>query len=255
MNIRTTSRTDFNFYDINREERNFAAIFFAALCLPGNNKLFLNKLGIENTIESEFGVYFEYSYLRDLWSTIDDNETKKRIIKLHLAIPGIDKILAKDPVDINKKFGIIQNPSTSSIQFPGNWIVRNFDKEFHSNEDFLSICKFKWSFNIKPDIVIHINKNSAVCIEAKHISDEGYYPSKRIEKDIFNRREIKYVKQTELQDYMMKELLGLETQFIFLVSKPQKSRSHQVLSWKEAFDSLKTDSLPLFAQNMIARLQ
>jgi hypothetical protein len=36
---------------------------------------FLSKLG------PEFGIYFEYSYLRDLWKKIKSNDVKKEIIR------------------------------------------------------------------------------------------------------------------------------------------------------------------------------
>lgn len=78
MNIRQIVQFNPNYSEINREERNYAAIFFAALCKPGNSQRFLSYCGFNEEIGHHFGIYFEYAYLRDLWSKID-TEVKKRI--------------------------------------------------------------------------------------------------------------------------------------------------------------------------------
>jgi len=113
---------------------------------------------------------------------------------------------------------------------------------------------FKWSFNIKPDIVIHTDKNTALCIEAKYKSGEGQYPSSKEDKAIFNERKIDKVGQTILQKYMMEDLLGIKTKFMFLVSKKIKSDSHKVMVWKEAFELLDISYLPGFAKQMIQKI-
>lgn len=71
---------------------------------------------------------------------------------------------------------------------------------------------------------------------------------------IFDSRKIKRVGQTELQKYMMEDLLGIKTKFMFLVSKKAYSSSHEVLNWKEAFEILETSELPIFAQEMIKKI-
>ena len=84
-----------------------------------------------------------------------------------------------------------------------------FKSNFSDNDEFLKVYKFKWCFNAKPDIVIHSSNDHAICNEAKNISGEGIYPSKQSEKEEFNKRKLKYVRQTEIQKMIM-ELPGIE---------------------------------------------
>ena len=254
MNVRETSKLFPNYFEINREERNYAAIFFTALCQPGNTEKFLEQFTTRTKIGSEFGIYFEYSYLRDLWNCIKDQEIKKEILRNHLKINDIDNILSRSSEEINSIFGVAGTPSSEQIQYPGKWAIIKYQNNFKDNDDFLQICRFKWSFNIKPDIVIHLDKNTAICIEAKYESVEGYYPSMEKEKIIFRERKIKYIGQTELHKFMMEELLGIKTDFLFLVQKKEKSATHQILSWKDAFNSIDIDMLPNFALEMIKKI-
>ena len=254
MDVREIANLRPRYSEINREERNYAAIFFAALCKHGNTERFLEYCGIETTLGADFGIYFEYAYLRDLWSRIDSESIKKDIIRHQLKIDGIDAILDLPSVEINRKFGVGGQPSGDFVQYPGKWSIAKYNKNFPVNEDFLKICRFKWSFNIKPDIVIHLDKDKAICIEAKYVSGEGLYPSSEDDKAIFRVRDIPYVKQMELQKYMMEELLGVKTDFRFLVFKKDKSETHKVVSWAEAFGCLDLEEMPLFAVEMAKRI-
>jgi hypothetical protein len=254
MNVREIVQLSPNYYEINREERNYAAIFFAALCKPGNAERFLSHCGLEAKLDADFGIYFEYAFLRDLWSEIDNEMFKKDIIRGQLKISGIDMILNLPIVEINRKFGVGGQPSKEFVQYPGKWAIVKYNRNFPDNEDFLKICRFKWSFNIKPDIVIHLDKNSAICIEAKYKSGEGSYPSSETDKAIFRERGIPSVGQMELQKYMMEELLGVRTDLMFLVFKKEKSETHTVVSWAEAFGCLDLGEMPFFAMEMARRI-
>lgn len=108
-----------NYCQINREERNYAAIFFAALCNPDNAQKFLAKSGYSEKIGPDFGIYFEYAYLRDLWNQITSEDVKKDIIRQHLKIQRIDEILNQPTIEINKQFGVTGNPSNKFVQYPG----------------------------------------------------------------------------------------------------------------------------------------
>jgi hypothetical protein len=250
MNIRDVCGLDPSYAEINREERNYAAVFYAALIQPGNTERFLNLLGIDETPGDEFGIYFEYAYLRDIWNKITDDKTKKEIIRQLCPVSSIDEVLSGSAQDINHYFGASKESATY-IQQPGWWAISKYDRTIANNDDFLKVCKFKWSFNIKPDIVVHQDKNRAICIEAKYESGEGQYPSSEKDKAVFNRREIPYVGQMELQKYMMEHLLGVQTDFVFLVYRKSKSETHKVVTWSEVFDCLDTSKLPPFAQTMI----
>lgn len=254
MNIREIAGINCKYSEMNREERNYAAILFSALCRPGNPERFLDFCGFKKEIGPEFGIYFEYAYLRDLWWKINDEETKKQIVREQLRINGIDDILQLPTVEINRTFGVAGQPSANQIQFPGKWALVKFAKNFVDNQDLLKICRFKWSFNIKPDIVIHLSNSKAICIEAKYESSEGSYPSSEVDKSIFRERGMKYVGQIELQDYMMEELLGIDTEFMFLVHKKEQSKTARVITWAEAFEGLDMDDMPSFAIEMANRI-
>ena len=254
MDIRKIAGLVPNYCEINREERNYAAILFAALCKPGNKERFLRRCGFDSEVGLDFGIYFEYAYLRDLWSKIESEEIKKEIIRQLLKINVINDILSLPVVEINRKFGVAGQPSEDFIQYRGKWDIVKYNRNFQDNEDFLKVCRFKWSFNIKPDIVIHLDKNRAICIEAKYESGEGSYPAANIEKAIFRKRGIPYVGQMELQKYMMEELLGVKTDFMFLVFKREKSETHKVVGWAEAFWSLDMGDMPPFAIEMARRI-
>ncbi len=187
MNIRQIANLTPNYSEINREERNYAAIFFTALCKEGNTERFLKYCGFEEKIGADFGIYFEYAYLRDLWSEIKNENTRKGIIRQKLKIKGIDDILNLSPIGINIKFGVGGKASSDFIQYPGKQSIVKYNKHFPDNDDFLKICKFKWSFNIKPDIIIHLEKDRAICIEAKYESGEEWYPASDLEKEIFSK--------------------------------------------------------------------
>ncbi len=66
MNVREIAKLNPNYFEINREERNYAAIFFTALCKKENVARFLKFCGLEWTQKRDFGIYFEYAFLRDL---------------------------------------------------------------------------------------------------------------------------------------------------------------------------------------------
>jgi hypothetical protein len=233
MNIRTFLNYIDGYYKINREERNLTAILYHLLLLDDNLKLFLKKINNNIPInDSEIGIYFEYSFLRDLWNNIqNDNDTKRKLILEFLKPVNSDALSNMDIVDFNKYFGA---KSESYIESPGNWSIRNYDKTIIENDEFLEVCKFKWCFNIKPDIVIHTSNDSAVCIEAKFESKEGQYPS-GIDKQIFRRRMLPSIGQLSIQKKLMEELLGLQTDFIFLVQKKSESNTHKTFTGRKYF--------------------
>ncbi len=257
MNIRELAGFTKPYSQINREERNYAAIFYATLLHGSNLEKFIDVSGSPyKNIDEDFGVYFEYSFLRDIWANIQGeraNEIKKLIIKENLKIKDIDHLLNKNVEEFNKYFGVAGEPSKDYIQSPGRWSLSKFNQNIKSDDDFVKVCRFKWAFNIKPDLVIHLNSEEAICIEVKHSSGVGCYPSKSEEKEIFTKRhEGNLVKQTELQTYMMKELLGIKTHFVIIATKQTKSDTHDTFSWESIFKVLDVSFLPKYATDMLA---
>jgi len=251
MNIRQISGVDSRYAEINREERNYAALFYHALLTENNLEHFLKTCGVSESLGTDFGIYLEYSMLRDIWFKINSENVKKEIIEKKLNIGNVKEVLSRPIVEINRYFGVMGIPSENEIQYPGHWAITKYNKTVQDNDDFYNICKFKWSFNIKPDIVIHLNKDRAICIEAKYESGEGSYPSQEKDKSIFDERKLLRVGQMELQKYMMEDLLGIKTDFVFLVFKKTASKTHKVLTWAEAFQGMELSNLPQFARDML----
>jgi len=238
---------------INREERNLAVVFYHVLLQRDNLRRFLDVIRSPfGVVESEVGIYFEYAYIRDLWFQIEDNDTKKGLICELLRPKNVHDIQAMNTLEFNSYFGAVPKPSSKYIQSPGKWSLSRYDKTIDDDDEFLKVCRFKWAFNAKPDIVIHTSREQAVCIEAKVESSEGYYPQNSRERKIFQSRGLECVRQTYLQKYLMEDLLGVETQLIFLVQKVgQASETHQTLLWKDVFESLDVSGIPRFMQEMI----
>ena len=256
MNIREELKFNEGYYKINREERNLAAIFYHSLLLGDNLNIFLNLINSKfSIVETEMGIYFEYAYIRDLWSNIkQDNEFKKKLI-LDLLQPNNRIELESMAVyDFNKFFGAARTLSTEYIASPGNWSIRYFNENITDNAEFIKVCKFKWCFNAKPDIVIHTTNNTAICIEAKYESGEGVYPSNVIEKNIFKERGLELTGQLSIQKQIMDELLGIETEYVFLVQNKHESETHKTLTWKEVFLKMDTEKCPFFIREWIKRL-
>ena len=253
QNIRKFAEITENYSKFNCEERNYAAILYHLFLQPGNLDRFLKLIGSKaEVVREEFGIYFEYSYLRDLWSKLEDNDKKRELIRTFLLLRSAGQIFSKTIYEFNSYFGAVREPSRDYIQSPGTWSLKRYAPNIKDNEDLLNICKFKWSFNAKPDIVINTSRDTAICIEAKSESGEGFYPQKSDEVAIFKERGISRVGQTELQKYFMEHLLGIETDFVFLVKKGvPASSSHKVITWEKLFSCLDLDGAPQFIFEMI----
>lgn len=256
-NIRDLLNWSSSYSTINREERNLAAVFYHLLLLGDNLRRFLDLIDSPfQVLESEMGIYLEYAYLRDLWSQIEDNDTKRGLICELLKPLNVDELKKMETVDFNRHFGAVPKPSSTYIQSPGLWSVPRYDKVIEDNDEFLKICMFKWAFNAKPDLVIHTSRDQAVCIEAKFKSGESSYPQQATEKKIFKSRKLRYVKQTRLQEYLMEDLLGIETQLVFLVQKAgQISGTHESLLWKDVFKALDVGGVPGFMEEIIGTIK
>jgi len=247
-NIREYADITENYSYFNREERNLVAVLYYLLLKPDNMERFLELVDKDiEIVQDQFGVYVEYSYLRDLWYKLKGNDEKRGLIRNFLALRCGQEVFERSLFEFNRFFGAVPKPSQNYIQSPATWSLPRFAENIHDNDDLLNVCKFKWSFKAKPDVVIHTSRDTAICIEAKSESGEGSYPQKDDEKKIFNQRDIKRIGQTELQKYFMEDLLGVRTHFVFLVRKGvPSSDSHKILTWKQVFDCLDVGDSPCF---------
>jgi hypothetical protein len=246
------------YWKINREERNYAALLYYALLSGNNLGKFLHSFAPElPLIEDQHAAYVEYAYIRDLWeATHASNEVKRTLITGLLATGDVGQLQGASVLEWNQHFGVSTPfPSSKVIQSPSQWSMDKYNENIASKEDFLATCKFKWSFNIKPDLVIHTSNEHAVVIETKYASREGSYPAKPSEKAIFANRGLHTVGQTELQEYMFRHLLGVEGVYLYVVQNPVvKSETHHTVLWSDIFHVLDVTQVPPFVREWLAAL-
>jgi hypothetical protein len=272
---------------LDREERHLAAILFHLLQNPANLKAVLSQVGCSGTgwniNEDEFGIYFEYSYPRDLWNSLGHSDAANRvkrqiIIEMLQTCQATHELLRRiasfrvsemnqffvgpnnHPHDLQKAADLSRH-----IQSPANWRLLSFGR-FLDDHDVIATCMLKWSFRVKPDLVIHTDNSHAVCIELKLASGEGQLPTDPKEKALLKERGLfgeggsfKFpIKQTALQRFLMTELLGLQCQFLFISTandnlnreiKNDISRIH----WHDLLQAFDTTSLPRYMQNTLER--
>ena len=251
-----------SYFKINREERNLCAILFHTLLIDNNLNLFLKKIGCNFQInDSEKSIYLEYAFIRDIWENIrtkygifEGNIIKKKIILDILNLSNTAELEEMSISDFNNFFVQSNNrtPSSNEIESPGNWNIEQFAGKIENKDEFLKICKFKWSFNAKPDLVINTSNNQAICIEGKYKSGEGIYPTKKIEKEIFQSKNLEYVGQLSIQQEIM-TLLNIEAKYILLANGNIYSKTHDTYTWKEIFDVLDTSRCPTFIREWLKR--
>jgi hypothetical protein len=248
-NLRESCGADADYWQICREERNLAAILYHLLLRPGNLQKFLDLAGYGVPLDDgQAAVYFEYAFLRDIWSSmtldhadkggLDGVNARKRRAILDVLRPQKSAWLSSCSVaEFNGHFGAAAN--SKYIQSPSNWNLSKFAETIGDPQEILRVSKFKWAFNAKPDLVIQPDAGHALCVEAKFESPEGLYPTSGAEKKIFDELHLPRVKQTELQKYLLESLLGLDAEFLMVTSGKKKALVGQKhLSWGQVFSAL-----------------
>jgi len=245
-----------NFYRFVREERLFCATLAHLLMQRGPNlsaflKLINDKLPHDSQIEStrleEAQIYVEFTFLRDYWKTLKANDEKRSLIFDLLAKVDTLKRFTSDTfpggfADFNACFmGERGRRIEFDIVYPGQWSVTTLFARFGAQPDeFRDFCRFKWAFNIKPDIVILLPESPPLCIEAKLESREGWYPTSKAECQIFDKLfglEQGRVGQIKLQQFMFGVLLDDPCQSVVIGAVPEVS-DVPFLAWREVFGEL-----------------
>ncbi|MDO8737224.1 MAG: hypothetical protein Q7K29_09130 [Thermoleophilia bacterium] len=252
QNIRKALGQEQPYYDICREERNICAVFYHLLLQDGNIDRFLQAVGTTLVSDSRAEVYVEYSYLRDVWKAASDEEQKRHFLLDVLAYPANNELRDASFETFNSYFGATPKASLNFIQSPATWSMGRYDQNVEDDKTFMAISNLKWSFNAKPDIVIALPDDKAICIEAKFKSSEGRYPSLGNERTIFKRRGLSLVNQTETQK-MIFDLLGIEAQFFYLVEKPRKNAEAHVLSWRQVFAAMDMNGVSPFVREWVSQ--
>jgi len=271
-----TSLRDFNgkiasYGDIVREERFFCAVLFHLLL---SNRDFL-KLFIRQCTEPPFSfsendtprVFVEYAMARDLWEQIERDKNADRIKAKFLLrwVKGLDGSLPEEPskddiARFNEKIGSTRAPkedfhdhaatsskqSRSFIHTPGRWSITKISESVFPNdpEAIEEACKLKWAFNVKPDVVIELNQDSIICIEAKLGSRESKYPPAKADIVALGKHfKGKRWTQTDIQQFLMEKILNFKCEGIHQVllvmdqpSEDKKKTNLKYLTWKDVFD-------------------
>ena len=258
------------YYEFVREERFFCTILAHLLMQDGSNmKSFLDFVGekidgrsaAQPVDASEAEIYLEFSFLRDRWDALGkDNEAKRALIMTLLArVPELQSHdipeLPESLQDFNAFFiGPRGRKITRHIASPGQWSVTALAERFGSKPNlFRGFCKFKWSFNIKPDIVIVVRGLRPLSIEAKLESGEGQYPASARERSIFDRlfgNEQGRVGQIELQKFMFSVLLDEPCDSLFLTRNPGTG-AH--VAWQEVFERLDVGTSIGFVRKLVEK--
>lgn len=237
------------FWTFNREERNAVAILFGLLARPGNLEEFARLLdwGPADLADAEMSV--EWTFLRDLWN---HHSRQRDIAGLRTAIldclqpENHDRLAACSTLEFNTHFGAVPQASSVYVQSPSNWSVARFDNTITSDDEFRRTCRFKWAFNIKPDLVIQTPSGQVLCVEAKWDSGEGSYPATEPEKAIFRRRQLKYLTQTEVQRYLVEQVLGFTGNFAYLARTKFVTAAGRCITWAELLPALDRSGAPRF---------
>ncbi len=272
------------FYSFLREERQFCAVLAHLLMQRGDNlKTFVELLNqrpamgsplpIDNLEEAE--VYIEYAYLRDLWDGFgvrpnrtrpEANGLKRAFIQNAFADLGLCDGLPIDwsapPQAFNDNF-ISGHKIKLDIASPHHWSVSRLHELAGNSPDFFrALCKFKWSFNIKPDLVIAVPGSWTLCIEAKLESREGFYPTGTSEIKIFDERfgaRKGRIRQFELQAFMFRELLHVEAQQVVIARDISEGKQEAgkdanvtpVLIWTDVFSHMDLDGSLPFVRRLV----
>lgn len=279
------------FYTFLREERQFCAALAHLLMQEGSNLLaFLELLEERPEIKTKFTrehledaeIYLEFAYLRDIWdgfgaaagrTRAEANSLKREFIKTTFERLGLTDALGIDldaPVQqFNSQFIREALVIAKDIASPHHWSVAQLSRLCPEDPAaFLTLCKFQWSFNIKPDIVIIIPGSGPICIEAKLGSAEAVYPTKASELALFDtrfRKAARRVRQCDLQAFMFSLLPGGDAQQVLVAREPLEGKQDAgdtsqppVVTWLEVHSRMDdTGSIPfvrrLFNENSTIR--
>ncbi len=263
-------RSERRYYQFVREERLFCAALAHLLMQRGPNlDAFLRLMNAKLAADSKLPIadlesaeiYVEFAFLRDYWNSLErDNSAKRRLIfDLLSRVDGLRRYHS-DPfpsavAEFNGTFmGARGNKARNDIANPGQWSVTSLFERFGAQPDeFRDFCRFKWSFNIKPDIVVLLPGSKPLCIEAKLESKEGRYPTNSKECNAFDAafgKEQGRVAQIELQQFMFRVLLNDPCQSLFIGAAPEVS-DVPFLAWREVFSELDLTSSIGYVRRLI----
>lgn len=257
-NLRELSKELLNvngeYHTFNREERYYAALLYHFLLKPKELRKFLDSIN-QDFDPDKVRIFFEYAHARDIWAAAKKaSNTQLRNVIISLVDPpeklGLSKLGDKE---FNAFFGA---KSENRIQMPGRWSKQEFSRwvELGGREFAERTCTLIWAFNAKADLVIHTGNNEAICIEAKVVSAESKYRATAGDSlgGNFERT------QTDIQRFILNELLGYKTTFVFLSANGKAGITSKLprelskdLCWEDVFERMDiTEELPFVRESL-----
>lgn len=121
---------------------------------------------------------------------------------------------------------------------------------------FFDLCRVKWAFHIKPDIVLMRTGLPPICVEAKLESGEGRYPAGKDARTVdrvmgSEKRE----SQFRLQQFLFGQLFGEPCVPVVIQKWPASFASGApVLSWGQVFNRLFAAQAPSQSIPFVERL-
>lgn len=247
------------YHSLCREERNLCALlYYLLLSNPENLARFLKAIGHEAAKLENAEIYVEYAHLRDIWYALGKcnrtlkekkNEIRRDFILKHLGLQHRKQLTDSTVQEFNAFFVARKTPSSSKvIESPSNWSIKQIHNSFPvgtgESDKFIRAAHFKWSFNVKPDIVIFLSPEKAISIEAKLEGGESMYPSSKVEKSIFTERKIGRASQTEIQELVFK-ILGINANHVVLA---KKGGNENKFAWEAVLRQLDVEQEPAFVR-------
>lgn len=170
------------YFEVNREERHFENLLMSSIIYDEIFRqhfftLINEKLEKDSYLCGSFDIYSEVAILRDYWHDLSANNKQscelsneyRRIICLCFENFGLcESLLDKYPLF----------KTNNQLCFPGKWTITKRYKEDLllietlkdiQNDNFIKdnkLCRIKWAFNAKPDLLI-ISNHNCVIIELK----------------------------------------------------------------------------------------
>lgn len=254
------SEQDTPYFRFCREERNLAALLYHHwLASPKNLEAFIRLVdaGLQGD-PAECEVYYEFAMLRDLWDRMEDAEVlsalkptqgldRRKAFVLGLLPDRLrSRVADLEPGPWNSFFQVAGKRSVHHVQSPARWSPA--EVEGVTDEERKTLLQIKWSFNLKPDLVIRTPEGTVICVEAKVGSGESSYVARLPGGERYALR------QRACQAFMFKTLLMVpEARYrsVLLVRKRSAKGGDIQITWQDAFAAMPTRGGHPFVQRWL----
>lgn len=190
------------------------------------------------------------------------NENKAAFVhQLLRAVPSLAPLAevskGKSPAEFNEFFmGERGKSIVRDVASPALWSVKGLEQKFRSSPTvFFDLCKVKWAFNIKPDLVLLRPGATPICIEAKLESGEGAYPGGEDAKIVDAvMGKVTRQSQFQLQQFLFSTLLGSPCRQVVVQKLAGDMDGVTVFSWGQVFERINVEHPAALSIPFVKRL-